>query len=488
MLYFSEVIQFCNMLINTIVLGIFLITLTFAFDCPTSTWVQYKHVEDDATGMYNIGLEQLQLSFTLDRTIRYQCSFDNVLQFHTSWSAVIHVNEGYKEIQRFKSKIVKTCNAQPCDGNIGLKIKVYGKFRYNRKNWSEWRLVSEYSRLMKDCNQLYWTNWIETTNCETSPNITSKRSCLDCDGDALEQKYCDATGHAVTEKNCDHYWGNWTIGTCVKTSCNRVGERVRTRPCLYCGGLKATNVSLCSKVNESAIMREECINNTISVACLPQTSLGIGYSDKTSLYVGIGVALALIVVLSISLVIVRCRRHNSKHFPSNATANPNPTFSSYEFANSTAKTEEQSDNVSRSSEVNQQNPADAYEFANPTINTNGMFFNDLKQAEQDKQADELVDEPVGYDVARTHDSNACRFEHVSNQDVYVIETPDVLNAHKIAMRADPNVYEIEDPRLHAKPNFPTAQSLKRDLEQNNPYSSLQSSNGAVESTYSRLER
>ena len=199
-------------------------------------------------------------------------------------------------------------------------------------------------------------------------------------------------------------------------------------------------------------------------------------------------ALALIVFFSISLVIVRCRRHNSKHFPSNAAANPNPSFSSYELANSTAKTQKQPDNVPRPSEVNQQKPADAYELANPTTSTNGMYFKSLKQAEQDKQADELVEEPVGYDVTQINGSNACRFEQVSDQSVYVIEKQYVSNAFEIAMRTDPNVYEIEDPRLHADLNLPTSQSIERNPEQNNTYSSLQSLNGAVESTYSRLER
>ena len=75
LLYFSKVIQFCIMVINTQALDIFMITLTFAFDCPSSTWVQHKLVEDDATRIYNIGLEQFELSFTLKRTIHYNERF-----------------------------------------------------------------------------------------------------------------------------------------------------------------------------------------------------------------------------------------------------------------------------------------------------------------------------------------------------------------------------------------------------------------------------
>ena len=123
----------------------------------------------------------------------------------------------------------------------------------------------------------------------------------------------------------------------------------------------------------------------------------------------------------------------------------------------------------------------------------------MKPTEQNKQTDGQIEEPAAYEITKIVGSNSLTFEQESDQDVYVIETLDVSNVFKIetpntsnvyeiAKRADPNVYEIEDPRLLAKLNLPTAQSIAKDPEQNNTYSSLQSSSGVMESNYSRLKR
>ena len=101
-----------------------------------------------------------------------------------------------------------------------------------------------------------------------------RRSCVDCDGDALEQKLCDATGPLKKRTDCIHFWGSCTEGLCITTGCNSVGERVRTRQRSYNEGLVAIDVMLCSDGNESAIIAEECINATIPAECLPQSSSG----------------------------------------------------------------------------------------------------------------------------------------------------------------------------------------------------------------------
>ena len=137
---------------------------------------------------------------------------------------------------------------------------------------------------------------------------------MDCDGDAFEQRYCDATGHAVDENDCDYYCGNWTEKPCVTTGCNTVEERVRTRQCLYDEGREVADVRLCSISNESAIMKEKCINNTIPIERFFYTSSETGNADINSFCFGIGVAVALIVILCILLVIVRYPRLTSTHF------------------------------------------------------------------------------------------------------------------------------------------------------------------------------
>ena len=219
--------------------------------------------------------------------------------------------------------------------------------------WSDWSssISGNYFFAVKNCDKLYWTNWIETTSCATSDVIIRRRTCMDCDGDALEQNYCDATGHAVDENDCNHYWGNWTKWPCVTNGCNTVGERLRTRQCLYDEGREVTDVRLCSISNESAVMKEKCINTTIPAECLSQTSSETGNANINSIYFGIGVAVALIVILWILLIIVQYQRLKSTHFLSNDKANPKST--SYEYANATVKISEQSDNVSRPVEFSQ---------------------------------------------------------------------------------------------------------------------------------------
>ena len=110
----------------------------------------------------------------------------------------------------------------------------------------------------------------------------------------------------------------------------------------------------------------------------------------------------------------------------------------------------------------------------------------MKPTEQKKQKNGQIEEPVAYKITKIVGSNSNTFEQESDQDVYVIETLDVPNAfeiktpntsnvYKIAKLADPNVYKVEDQTLLAKLNLPTAQLIERDSEQNNTYSSLQSS-------------
>ena len=350
---------------------------------------------------------------------------------------------------------------------------VFGSVIRFYTGWSAWLLPINEDQyfVVKNCDKLYWTNWIETTNCASSSHITLQRSCADCDGDVLKQKYCDATGLSVLKKNCSHYWGDWTEGTCVTVGCNTVGDRVSTRLCLYADGLEAADVMLCSNGNESGIIKEECTNNTIPVECLPQSSSTTGNANNTGFYVCIGVAIAFIVVLCILLVIVRYRRHKSPHFPLNATANTKQT-SPYEVANASVKANEQSNDVPRPVEFSQQNPAESYQFANPITSANDQSFKSLKLVEQNKQKDELIEKSLVYDMAQINGPNAYRPEQVSDQNVYVIQAPDVSNANEIAIQADPNVYEIEDSSEHAESNLPTSQSIEGSLEQSNTYSSI----------------
>ena len=457
-----------------------------AINCPAS-WSDYKTAVEVSFRYSSM------IRFIVNRKIRYHCDDDNVVKFYTTLTAQNY----FADSLEIAGDISETCDN--CESTL---LKITARYR-NRESvfdyyagslcWSDWipwtDLPGTYFYSKRNCDKLYWTNWIETTNCASSSKIILKRSCADCDGDALEQKYCDATGHAVNKTTCNHFWGNWTEEPWVTTGCNTVGERVRTRQCLYDNGREAIDVGLCSDDHESAVMKEKCYSNsTIPVQCVTQSSSAeTGNAVNMSFYVGIGVAVALIVILCILLVIMRYHRHKPAHFPPADIANPSQT-SPYEFENVSIKTEQQSDDVLRPVEISQQNPAVAHRFASPTVSTNNRLFKSWKPRAQDNQGDKLGKEPVASEIAQIKGSNVYELEQAPNQDTYAIETPGVSNAYEIASPADQNVYEIEDSLHHAQCNFAATHSIKGNPEQIDTYSSLQSSSDVVESTYSKLER
>ena len=487
---------------------VFIFTVTFAhaaIKCPSS-WTEYNTIR---IGSYMYSSE-IENGFKVNRKVKYQCDDHDVVQFNTTWVAENDLGDNYEIVGNILEVACLRCT------NTRLKIAAYYRTRKKRPisgwySWQSWVDRGIYSYLDKNCNILYWTNWIETKNCATSSQTTLRRSCADCNGEALEQIHCDATGHAVNETDCNHYWTNWTEEPCVTTGCKTVGKRVKTRKCLYGNeGQEATKVQLCSNSNESAIMTEECINTTIPDECVPQSSSKIGNADNMGFYVGIGVAVTLIVILCILLVVVRYRRLKATYMPPDNSTKPNLSYP-YDFENFTVKTNKQLNDAARATEVSQQNPADTNKFANPRASANIRNFKGVKQAKLNKQEDKPVEEPVVYDFAQIDDSDPKTIEQASHHDVYEmattdvsnayeietsdvlnayeIETSDVSNASKIATLDDPNVYEIEDhPIQHAESNLSTAESIEGEPEHSNTYSSLQSSSDAVESTYSRLER
>ena len=488
-----------------------------AVKCP-SIWTEYKSVQK----VSYIFSSEFENGFKVKRIVNYRCVDEDVVQFNTTWETENYFDDRYEIVCDI---LVSAC---PKCANTRLKIAVWYRNRYwigpilGLSDWSSWAERGNYFYLEKNCNKLYWTNWIEKTNCATSSQITLLRSCADCDGDALEQKYCDATGEAIDETDCYHYWGNWTEGLCVTTGCNTVGERVKTRKCLFGDeGQEANKVQLCFHGNESAIIKEECINTTTPDECVLQSSPRTSISDNTGFYVGIGVAVALIVILCILLAVKRYRRLKAPNLPPDNLTKPNLSYS-YRFTNFRVKADKQSNDVARATEVSQQNPADTNKFANPRASANIRDVKGVKQAKQSKQENKPVEEPVVYDFAQIDDSDSQTFEQAPDHDVYKMATTDVSNAYEIetsdvsnpyeieasdvsnvyknetsdvpnlseiATLADPNVYEIEDHLTQpAESNLSTAQSIEGEPEHSNTYSSLQSSSDAVESTYSKLER
>jgi len=240
-----------------------IVASTDAINCPSS-WTVYKDVEE---GFYNY-LTENPNHFTVFRKTFYQCSEDNILQFHTNWSVETSFTENDLYFQVNVDDILVSC-VESEHNNVRLVLRV----RYRSQAvaiinwyWSDWT-KGDYLFLKKNCDKIYWTNWIETTNCETSSHIRFRRSCVDCDGDALEQIYCDAAGDlAVMEQECNHYWSEWVEGSCFANACNLTGERVKTRKCLYGNGSEVLNVKLCS--NGTSTMKEQCLENiTLQTPC-----------------------------------------------------------------------------------------------------------------------------------------------------------------------------------------------------------------------------
>ena len=475
---------------KTVIL-LMVISACSASNC-SSNWTEYKTVQEASFRYSSVNENE----FIVNRTIRYRCFNNSIIQFKTNWTTREKFDENVQNFRLNDVDIQTSCLGKNCE-NIMLQVSVDFQtrlwrtccFRFCRK-WTDWSstISGKYFFAVKNCDKLYWTSWIETTSCATSAVTIRRRTCMDCDGDALEQKYCDATGHAVDKNDCNHHWGNWTEESCVTTGCNTAGERVRTRQRLYVNGHEAADVRLCSNSNESAFMqKEECINTTIPAECLSQISSGTGNAHIMGFYLGIGVAVAMIVILCVLLVFARYRRLKSTHLPRNATAKTNQT-SPYEFANASVKADEQSNDVSQPAEISQQNSTETHEFANPTTSANYRSLKDFKSTEQNKHEGELVENRGVYDIAQLDGSNAHSFEQASDQEVYVIETPDVSNAYAIVTGADPHVHKIKDSSQHPESNLPTAHSIEENSEQNNNYSSLLSSSGVMECTYSKLER
>jgi len=206
--------------------------------------------------------------------------------------------------------ILKSCMEREC--NIKLLVRVGNQCRalvHALSTCSHWTNI-DYSFLGKNWDHVYWTNWIETTNCETSSHIKFKRLCVDCDSDSLEQIYCNAGGPTVMEQECNHYWGEWNEGSCVTSACNGAGDRVTARQCLYGNGSEASDSVLCLKGNKTATKMETYA--TLELKCNIQNSFD--YSQNSGVYIalGTGIFLLLFQALVIAFLLKKLRAFSTK--------------------------------------------------------------------------------------------------------------------------------------------------------------------------------
>ena len=210
------------------------------------------------------------------RYTRYWCSDYNKVKFYTvrrnrTTSTAQWVFNKYEFRWRFSEVCKHKCISQ----NVSLRM-TYKNKRIN----SRWNLLGEVTYLYKNCDKLYWTNWIETTNCSLSRHRDNVRYCEDCDGDEVDEKHC--SGISTVQEDCLPIWSEWIEeGPCVVTGCNpTTGERGKRRQCLYGDGSATMNHELCS--NDLTMVKEQCTNNILPMECSTNT---------TSLYIGIGVGI-----------------------------------------------------------------------------------------------------------------------------------------------------------------------------------------------------
>ena len=298
--------------------------------CPKQSWTLFKNVTEEGSWSFRV-LTNYSMSTTLVqikmcKTMRYRCPNENEVELSTSQGfRYWRQDQGNIEQKLNFTTSEETCKLDcnnvtnrigfcnlECISDVEVTLTVEVRYRRSSgsgddKQWAKWEETGQFPYLYKNCNKLYWSSWIETSNCTSSAQTTFSRSCMDCDGDEVQQKYCEGNFNKQTQ--CQPLWGPWAkAGPCEVILCNSTGERVRRRMCLYGDGSQSPDPKLCS--NQSAIVKEQCAWDVKqqATACQPTQSEGGGQPDNTSVSVGIGIAVLLIFVLGFGLTAVRWRR------------------------------------------------------------------------------------------------------------------------------------------------------------------------------------
>ena len=298
--------------------------------CPKQSWTPLKNVTEEGSWSFSIptnySMSKTMVQVKMYKFIRYRCSNEEKLELSAS--------QGFRYSREDRGKIeqklnfttsVETCKLG-CNAtaNIGfcnlecisdVEVPLTVEVRHSRsmiggcnKACRHWEDNGQFTYLYKNCNKLYWSSWTETSNCTSSAQTTFKRSCVDCDGDGVQPKYCK--GNFTKQTQCQPIWGPWgEAGQCAVIFCNSTGERVRSRLCLHGNGSESPDPQLCS--NQSAIVKEQCFGDAKqqATACQQAQSAEGGESDKTGVYIYTGIAVLLSLVFGLGLAAVRWRCH-----------------------------------------------------------------------------------------------------------------------------------------------------------------------------------
>ena len=434
-----------------------------ALICPQHRWAEYKTaVEGPWSFVMEIyGSDGPVVSSTIRRVTDYRCSNDNDVEFRTNRLRLILGPSWVHDRNTFRQLFSEICEEE-CDcQNVTVQVNYYN---YDYKKWYQ---LGDFTYVYKNCDKLYWTNWIETTNCSLSRKRYYVRICADCDSDSVDNKYCD--GDPTMQADCQPTWGAYIEeGLCVVTGCDpNAGEQTKRRECIYDDGSEATNPTLCS--NQSTRVAEQCTNNTLPIECTARTSSATEF-DNTSLYIGIGITLALIVILCIVLAVVLYRRR--KHRTNSTPIQINPSTLDLPISRSLA--------------------TGSTVFGHEQSVIPNHYNSEQMSSSHEYEQEHPIGRPIHQNF-QTGFSTANELEQLPASHAYELEQSVVPNAYEFEQCEDSNDYECAsnmpsgaNPPIMSQPTYSTVQKHQKFTEENNEYSSLTTMNPVTESEYARL--
>ena len=380
--------------------------------CPKYNWNKYKSIDQGPWSFFIPDNKNVKTSFFIERNTEYRCFNEEIVEFRTD-RTLFHNISRQTNYYSFFGTIYETCD-QECDSrNENISMFYRDREWVERREWSEWsnsKQLGKFVYVNKNCDKLYWTSWIEISNCSIFDNSIHIRQCVDCDKDLINSKYC--VGNQLKNNSCHHRWSEWTVmGACNVIGCKLTGEQVRKRVCLYGDDRETANVELCrSNSNKSDVMVEQCNILKLPISCQPHwnewseagpcitsgcnttgrqarsrkclygdgseapdiqlcsnisselrleacinTNLSsncpLSFSTTstfTGLYVGIGVAVALTFVLFIVIVAFKhFRRKTGQSLSNNVTNRENQNISDYEIVTESASTRQKRNTAER---------------------------------------------------------------------------------------------------------------------------------------------
>ena len=310
-------------------------SISTKIDCqnyPTNNWESYRVVKIKPFSIVVSTIRSFEnASFILTRQTDYKCSNNDTVAFKTKWdlSLLPQLQAIANCSYRFRLQNLEP-NTSEWNSTVANVTAEYQNSSQICNDsgvvWSSWSFFAKIPYLFENCNKLYWSNWLETSNCKSSSHKNYARWCTDCDGFVVDKHFC--AGNTTKSVFCRPSWGEWSETRCCSiTGIALRGERIRTRKCLYVNGSEAFHVKQCS--DQSPIMTEQCYKNVNTSLCNCQEemlSLFPSTGNMSGLYFGIGFIIPVVLVLCIVLVLVKYRRCIAKklffHIEANRISSP----------------------------------------------------------------------------------------------------------------------------------------------------------------------